>query len=152
MEAGEAGEELSPGQNKHAQIGSDGTVKSYSGETPTLDLSSENLEKAYAEFKAEQMEKLAYEDIKRSFQSRFESEVTAKNDAIAKANYDPRTEVNELKKQFSDLLDTLKNDAEMTIRKQEDAIAALNVPTYEEISKMDWSDIHLTIQRLEDKF
>jgi HK97 family phage prohead protease len=152
LEAGEAGEELSPGQNKHAQIGSDGTVKSYSGETPTLDLSAENLEKAYAEFKAEQMEKLAYEDIKRSFQSRFDNEVTAKNEAIAKANYDPRAEVNELKKQFSDLLDTLKNDAEMTIKKQEDAIASLNVPTYEEISKMDWNDIHLTIQRLEEKF
>ena len=152
LEAGEAGEGLSPGQNKHAQIGSDGTVKSYSGETPTLDLSAENLEKAYAEFKAEQMEKLAYEDIKRSFQSRFDNEVTAKNEAIAKANYDPRAEVNELKKQFSDLLDTLKNDAEMTIKKQEDAIASLNVPTYEEISKMDWNDIHLTIQRLEEKF
>tara|TARA_B100000214_G_scaffold356699_1_gene315527 strand:+ start:1883 stop:3151 length:1269 start_codon:yes stop_codon:yes gene_type:complete len=152
LEAGEAGEELSPGQNKHAQIGSDGTVKSYSGETPTLDLSAENLEKAYAEFKAEQMEKLAYEDIKRSFQSRFDNEVNAKNEAIAKANYDPRAEVNELKKQFSDLLDTLKNDAEMTIKKQEDAIASLNVPTYEEISKMDWNDIHLTIQRLEEKF
>ena len=153
IEAGEAGEELTPGQNKHAQIGSDGKVtKTYSGETPTLDLSQENLEKAYAEFKAEQMEKLAYEDIKRGFQDRFNAEVAQKNDAIAKASYDPRAEVNELKKQFSDLLDTLKNDAEMTIKKQEDAIASLNMPTYEEISKMDWSDIHLTIQRLEENF
>ena len=98
------------------------------------------------------MEKLAYEDIKRGFQERFNAEVAQKNDAIAKASYDPRAEVNELKKQFSDLLDTLKNDAEMTIKKQEDAIASLNMPTYEEISKMDWSDIHLTIQRLEENF
>ena len=153
IEAGEAGEELSPGQNKHAQIGSDGKVtKTYSNETPTLDLSQENLEKAYAEFKAEQMEKLAYEDIKRGFQQRFNSEIAVKKEQIAKASYDPRAEVNELKKQFSDLLDTLKNDAEMTIKKQEDAIASLNMPTYEEISKMDWSDIHLTIQRLEENF
>jgi len=152
LEAGEAGEELNPGQNVHAQIGSDGTVKSYSGETPTLDLSQENLEKAYAEFKAEQMEKLAYEDIKRGFQARFNNEVTIKKEQIAKAQYDPRAEVTELKKQFSDLLDTLKNDAQMTIKKQEDAVASLNIPSYEEISKMDWSDIHLTIQRLEENF
>tara|TARA_R110002012_G_scaffold245795_2_gene420810 strand:+ start:1608 stop:3029 length:1422 start_codon:yes stop_codon:yes gene_type:complete len=122
----------------------------WGNDTPTLDLSVENVEKAYAEFKAEQMEKLAYEDVKRSFQSRFDAEVSAKTDAIAKASYDPRAEVNELRKQFSDLLDTLKNDAEMTIKKHDDAVAAMNIPTYEEIAKMDWADIHLTIQRLED--
>ena len=38
----------------------------------------------------------------------------------------------------------------MTIKKQEQAIADLNIPTYDEISKMDWNDIHLTVQRLED--
>ena len=128
------------------------TKQVWGNDTPTLDLSVENIEKAYAEFKAEQMEKLAYEDIKRGFQDRFNSEVSVKTDAIAKASYDPRTEVNELKKQFGDLLDTLKGDAEMTIKKQEQAIANLNIPTYDEISKMDWNDIHLTIQRLEENF
>ena len=124
----------------------------WGNDTPTLDLSLENVEKAYAEFKAEQMEKLAYEDVKRSFQARFDAEVAQKTDAIAKAEYDPRNEVNELKKQFVDLLDTLKNDAEMTIKKQEQRVANMNIPTYEEIAKMDWNDIHLTMQRLEENY
>ena len=163
----EAGDELTAGQTTHGQkkemtyqdksgaldLGSGNlrvSKKVWGNDTPTLDLSVENVEKAYAEFKAEQMEKLAYEDVKRSFQSRFDAELASKTDAIAKAEYDPRTEVNELKKQFVDLLDTLKNDAEMTIKKQEQRVANMNIPTYEEIAKMDWSDIHLTIQRLED--
>ena len=79
-------------------------------------------------------------------------EIASKTDAIAKAEYDPRTEVNELKKQFSDLLDTLKGDAEMTIRKQEEAVANLNIPSADEIAKMDWNDIHLTMQRLEENY
>jgi hypothetical protein len=151
VEAGEAGEEIVIGgkpSNKHAQIT---VAKSpWGGDTPSLDLSQENLEKAYAEFKSEQMEKLAYDDIKRSFQSRLNTELSVKKDAIAKSAYDPRTEVNQLKKQFGELLDTLKNDAEMTIQKRDNAVAALNIPSYDEISKMDWNEIHLTMQRLED--
>jgi len=165
---GEAGKELVEGDNVNEQkdemgyqevdvgapdLGSGSlrvSKRVWGNDTPTLDLSVENVEKAYAEFKAEQMEKLAYEDVKRSFQARFDSEIAQKTDAIAKAQYDPRAEVNELKKQFSDLLDTLKNDAEMTIRKQQERVASMNIPTYEEIAKMDWSDIHLTIQRLEE--
>jgi len=149
-------EELHPvkhGSGRLANKGHDGFGKSvWTNDTPTLDLSVENIEKAYAEFKAEQMEKLAYEDVKRSFQARFDAEVAQKTDAIAKAEYDPRTEVNELKKQFSDLLDTLKGDAEMTIRKQEEAVANLNIPSADEIAKMDWNDIHLTMQRLEENY
>ena len=151
VEAGEAGEEVVIGgkpSNKHAQIT---VAKSpWGGDTPSLDLSQENLEKAYAEFKAEQMEKLAYEDIKHSFQSRLDTELSVKKEEIAKSAYDPRTEVNQLKKQFSELLDTLKGDAEMTIQKRDNAVAALNIPSYDDISKMDWNEIHLTMQRLEE--
>ena len=154
VEAGEAGEIIFEGtaKNKHDQISVVGK-SIWNGDTNGLDLSAENLEKAYAEFKAEQMEKMAYDDIKNSFQSRFSSEVSVKKDAIAKARYDPRVEVNELKKQFGDLLDTLKGDAEMTITKQQKAVDAVqaNIPTYEEIAKMDWNEIHLTMQNLEEK-
>ena len=154
VEAGEAGEIIFEGtaKNKHDQISVVGK-SIWNGDTNGLDLSAENLEKAYAEFKAEQMEKMAYEDIKHSFESRFSSEVSVKKDAIAKARYDPRVEVNELKKQFGDLLDTLKDDAEMTITKQQKAVDAVqaNIPTYDEIAKMDWNEIHLTMQNLEEK-
>jgi HK97 family phage prohead protease len=158
----EAGLEVVSGgqpKSKHAQRGDMGipagteTKKSiYSGNTPTLDLSAENLEKAYAEFKAEQMEKMAYNDIKAGFQKRFESEVNVKKEAIAKANYDPRSEVNELKKQFSELIDTLKGEKENVIRKQQEAVDNLNVPSGDEIAKMDWNEVHLAMARLERNF
>jgi len=155
----EAGlEVISGGQpaSKHGQIkvpqGTETKKSLYSGDTPTLDLSAENLEKAYAEFKAEQMEKMAYNDIKSGFQKRFEAEVNVKKEAIAKANYDPRSEVNELKKQFSELIDTLKGDKENVIRKQQEAVDNLNVPSGDEIAKMDWNEVHLAMARLERNF
>ena len=158
----EAGEEVVVGgqpKSKHEQRGDMGipagteTKKSiYGGDTPTLDLSVENLEKAYAEFKAEQMEKMAYNDIKSNFQKRFDAEVTAKADSIAKRNYDPRTEVNELKKQFSELIDTLKGEKENVILKQQQAVDDLNVPSSDELAKMDWNEVHLAMARLERNF
>ena len=159
---GEAGDEVVVnGQPKstHEDRGKMGipagteTKKSlYNGDTPTLDLSVENLEKAYAEFKAEQMEKMAYNDIKSSFQARFDAEVAAKADSIEKSNYDPRAEVNELKKQFSELIDTLKGEKENVIRKQQQAVDDLNVPSIDEIAKMDWNEVHLAMARLERNF
>ena len=155
----EAGlEVVSGGQpsSKHGQRGDMGipagteTKKSlYGGDTPTLDLSPENLEKAYAEFKAEQMEKMAYEDIKAGFQQRFNAELNVKKEAIAKAEYDPRVEVNELKKQFSELIDTLKGEKENVIRKQQEAVDNLNIPSGDEIAKMDWNDLHNLVRDME---
>ena len=159
---GEAGDEVVVGgqdRSTHEKrkdmgipAGTEAKKSLYSGDTPTLDLSAENLEKAYAEFKAEQMEKMAYNDIKSSFQARFDAEVAAKADSIEKANYDPRTEVNELKKQFSELIDTLKGEKENVIRKQQEAVDNLNVPSIDEIAKMDWNEVHLAMARLERNF
>ena len=123
----------------------------WTGETHGLDLSHENLEKAYQQFKAEQMEKLAYDDIKRSFQGRLDSELAVKKANVERNEYDAQAEVSELKKQFGELLDTLKNDAEMTIAKQQKVVADMNIPSYEDIAKMDWNEIHLTMQRLEER-
>jgi HAMP domain-containing protein len=98
------------------------------------------------------MEKMAYNDIKSGFQARFNAEVAAKADSIEKSNYDPRTEVNELKKQFSELIDTLKGEKENVIRKQQKAVDNLNVPSSDEIAKMDWNEVHLAMARLERNF
>ena len=154
VEAGEAGEEIVVGgkpRNKHDQISVVGKSV-WNNETVGLDLSPENLEKAYQEFRAEQMEKLAYGDIKDSFESRFQNELVTKTDAIAKENYDPRVEVNQLKKQFGELLDTLNSD-DGIIRKAAKAPEFdpnLRIPTSEEIAKMDWSEVHLAIQKFEE--
>ena len=58
-------------------------------------------------------------------------------------------EISELKKQFADLLNNLKAEEETVIRKQEEAVAELNIPNGDEIAKMDWSDINALVERLE---
>jgi len=144
IEHGGAGDLVS---ESHDQLGSNYMAKF--DEQSTLDLSPENLEKAYAEFKAEQLEKAAYDAIKEKFQTRFDSEMVAKTEEIEKANYDAKSEVAELKKQFSDLLSSLDENKESVIRKQEEAVAELNLPTGDEIAKMDWNDINALVERLE---
>ena len=145
VEAGTAGED---DVNKpHPQLGSNHMAK-YEDQS-TLDLSPENLEKAYAEFKAEQLEKAAYESVKNNFQARFDAEMLAKTEEIEKANYDAKAEVAELKEQFSSLLKSLTEEKETVIRKQEEVVAELDIPSGDEIAKMDWSDINALVERLE---
>ena len=144
VEAGNAGGMVN---DKHPQL--DGKYMAKYADQSTLDLSPENLEKAYVEFKAEQLEKLAYEKVKDGFQSRFNTEMVTKTEEIEKANYDAKAEVTELKKQFTDLLTSLKDEQETEIKKQEEVIAELDIPSGEEISKMDWSDINALVERLE---
>jgi len=144
VEAGNAGDYV---DDAHPQL--DGKYMAKYEEQSTLDLSAENLEKAYAEFKAEQLEKMAFDSVKNGFQDRFNAEMVAKTEEIEKSNYDAKSEVAELKKQFSDLLTSLKDEQETVIRKQEEAVAELNLPNGEEISKMDWSDINALVEKLE---
>jgi len=145
VEAGTAGED---DVNKpHPQLGGNHMAK-YEDQS-TLDLSPENLEKAYAEFKAEQLEKAAYESVKNNFQERFDAEMVAKAEEIEKSNYDAQAEVAELKEQFSSLLKSLTEEKETVIRKQEEVVEELNIPSSDEIAKMDWSDINALVERLE---
>tara|TARA_R110000824_G_scaffold107187_2_gene253198 strand:- start:2536 stop:3804 length:1269 start_codon:yes stop_codon:yes gene_type:complete len=144
VEAGNAGEYV---DDAHPQL--DGKYMAKLEDQSTLDLSAENLEKAYVEFKAEQLEKMAYEQVKGNFQSRFNTEMVTKSEELDKANYDAKSEVSELKKQFTDLLTSLKDEQVTVIRKQEEHIAELNIPNGDEISKMDWSDINALVEKLE---
>ena len=118
VEAGNAGEYV---DDAHPQL--DGKYMAKFDDQSTLDLSPENLEKAYAEFKAEQLEKAAYEAVKNQFQTRFDAEMVAKTEEIEKASYDAKAEVAELKEQFSSLLKSLKEEKETVIRKQEEVVA-----------------------------
>ena len=144
IDAGNAGEYV---DDAHPQLDSKYMAKF--DDQSTLDLSPENLEKAYAEFKAEQLEKAAYEAVKNQFQTRFDAEMVAKTEEIEKASYDAKAEVAELKEQFSSLLKSLKEEKETVIRKQEEVVAELNIPSGDEIAKMDWSDINALVERLE---
>ena len=146
VEAGTAGGYV---DDTHDQMSDDGTTIKQFEDQSTLDLSAENLEKAYSEFKAEQLEKAAYESVKNNFQTRFDSEMVAKTEEIAKSNYDAQAEVSELKEQFSSLLKSLTEEKQTVIRKQEEVVAELNIPSSDEIAKMDWSDINALVERLE---
>ena len=79
-------------------------------EQSTLDLSPENLEKAYAQFKAEELEKMAFETVRNNFQSRLEAEMVAKSQEIEKSQYDAQAEVMQLRKQFRTMQERKNSD------------------------------------------
>ena len=86
---------------------------------PSLDLSNENVEKAYAEFKREQEESRAYDVIKNEFERRYNTEVKAETSQIQKENYDAHSEVESLKSQFTDLRKSLENVDNVIAKVQE---------------------------------
>ena len=96
-----------------------------------------------------ELEKLAYENVRKGFQERFEAEMVTEQSAINKSNYDAQSEVYELKKQFSELLTTLTDERTNVIAKQEQAVAELNIPSSDEIAKMSWKEINDVMARLE---
>ena len=116
-------------------------VKAFNnGEFDTLDLSVGNIEKAYEAFRQEQLEALAYDNLKKSFEARFAKEVSTREDVIAKQNYDAQSEIASLKDEFTQLRKSLTAEKETILKAQEEAKAIL--PTMDEMANMDWSDIH----------
>ena len=110
----------------------------------TLNLSAENVEKAYSQFKAEQMEKLAYDNLSKTFEARFASELSVKKSAAKSASYDARTDVAALKKEFALLRKSLSAKDE-TIRKSAEMSMALpeGIPTsLEAAANMTWDELH----------
>ncbi len=116
-------------------------VKAFGNEEmETLDLSVGNIEKAYEAFRQEQLEKLAYDNLQKSFESRFESEVGSRESLIAKANYDAQNEIASLKEEFTALRKSLTAEKDSIIKAQEEA--QVKLPSMDELADMDWSDIH----------
>ena len=146
VEAGEAGQVIVEGgnpRNKHTQIS---VVKGFG--VDSLNLSENNLEKAYKQFKAEKLEKMAFDNLNDTFSERFNREVEVKKAEIAKNSYDAHSEVSELKKQFSELLTYLQDNKDNTIIKQQQIVEELQVPSSEDIAKMSWGELDAEIKRL----
>ena len=118
---------------------------------PTLDLSAANLEKAYEAFRAEKLEAMAYENLSKTFSDRFDSELKAQDEAIAKANYDAKAEVAELREQFASLKKSLTEEKQQVIAKQEQIVSNLNIPSTDDIVKMSWDELHQVIDNLENR-
>ena len=116
-------------------------VKAFNNdELETLDLSVANIEKAYDAFRQEQLEKLAYDNLQKQFEVRFKAETSTRTDAIAKANYDAKSEIASLKDEFTALRKSLTAEKETILKAQEES--QIQLPTMDELAEMDWSDIH----------
>ena len=120
----------------------------------SLDLSEENIAKAYAQFKAEKEEARAYDLIKNEFEARYNAELKAEADAIAKSNYDASAEVAALKNEFAELRKSLESNNEVIAK----SVAEANTPTglsedviakMNNISEMSWEEINDLVREVQ---
>ena len=141
----EAGEEVVSNGNPTAAPAALSVAKGLeSGDFTTLNLSAENVEKAYEAYKAEQLEKLAYDNLSKTFADRFTAELEVKKSSAERAEYDARTDVAGLKEEFAELRKAL-TEKDDEIRKTQEVAFDLpeNFPTtVEEAGNMSWADIH----------
>ena len=146
----EAGEEVVSGGNPTATPAPLKVSKGLeNGDFSTLDLSVENVEKAYEAFKAEKLEAMAYDSLNKEFSERLTSELSVKKSAAERAEYDARTDVAALKTEFAELRKSLSAERQ-EIRKA--AEVAFEVPeglpsNTSDASEMSWSDIHSIVER-----
>tara|TARA_Y100000004_G_scaffold105802_1_gene118726 strand:+ start:1510 stop:2724 length:1215 start_codon:yes stop_codon:yes gene_type:complete len=138
----EAGETVIEGGSPKA---SSIKLKGYDNEDfSTLNLSAENVEKAYEQFKAEQLEKIAYDDLQKQFAARFEAEKEVRKESAERAEYDAKSEVALLKSEFAELRKSL-TEKDNEIRKSAEVAMSLpdNLPTsIEDAANLSWDEIH----------
>ena len=146
----EAGEEVVTGGNP---VATPAPLKVSKGlensDFSTLDLSVENVEKAYEAFKAERLEAMAYESLNKEFSDRLEAELSVKKSAAERAEYDARNDVAALKEEFAELRKSLSAESD-EIRKAKEVAFELpeGIPTnLKEASEISWSDIHSIVER-----
>ena len=148
----EAGEEVVSGGKPKAAPAALSVSKGLEGsDFTTLDLSVENVEKAYEAFMAEQLEAMAYDNLSKTFADRFAAELEVKKSAAERAEYDASTEVAALKEEFAELRKSLtaKDDE---IRKAREV--AFSLPegfptTADAMAEMSWGDIHNLARKVE---
>ena len=122
-------------------------VKAFeNNEFDTLNLSNANIEKAYEAFRQEQLEALAYDNLRKSFESRFEREVAERENILAKSQYDAQAEIASIKEEFSELRKSLTAEKETILKAQEESV--IKMPSIDDIASMDWSDIHKMVNNI----
>ena len=109
-------------------------------ELETLDLSIPNIEKAYSAFRQEQLEKRAYDNLQKSFENRFKSEVSSKENLLSKAQYDAQAEIASMKNEFALLRKSLTAEKDSIIKAQEES--TITLPSMDDLAQMEWSEIH----------
>jgi HK97 family phage prohead protease len=122
-------------------------VKAFeNNEFSSLDLSNSNIEKAYAAFREEQLEALAYDNLRKSFETRFNSERANRENILAKSQYDAASEIASLKDEFTQLRKSLTAEKETILKAQEES--TITLPSLTDIAEMEWSDIHKMVNNI----
>lgn len=142
----EAGEEVVSGGKPTAAPAALGNVNKglEASDFPTLNLTAENVEKAYEQYKAEQLEKRAFDSLSKQFENRLSEELAVKKANAERAEYDARTDVAGLKAEFAELRKSL-SEKDTEIRKAREVAFSLpeGVPTdTEAAAEVSWDDIH----------
>ena len=140
----EAGEEVVSGGTPTATPAPLKVSKEWdSAEFTTLDLTAENVEKAYEQYKAEQLEKIAYDSMNKQFEERFATEQSVRKATVERNEYDARSEVAELKEQFADLRKSLTTENSQIVKEESTVSLPEGFPTsIDDLSDMSWGDIH----------
>jgi len=122
-------------------------IKRKSESVNTLNLSHENLAKAYEQFKAEQEEARAYEVIKNEFESRYQAELKAEADMVAKSKYDAAQEVESLKTQFAELRKSLESNNSVIAKQVEQVQTGNALPEdvllkMQNLHELSWDEVN----------
>lgn len=137
----EAGVEIGEPADRVVVSGGKPVAKAFeNNEFKTLSLDNATIEKAYEQYRQEQLEKLAYENLEKSFEARFNEEVANREALVEKQNYDAQAEIATLKEEFSNLAKSLVEEKNAIVKAQEESVVTL--PNIEEVAEMSWSDIH----------
>ena len=137
----EAGVEIGEPADRIVIDGGKPVAKAFeNNEFKTLSLDNATVEKAYEQYRQEQLEKLAYENLEKSFEARFNEEVANREALVEKQNYDAQAEIATLKEEFSNLAKSLVEEKNAIVKAQEESVVTL--PNIEEVAEMSWSDIH----------
>jgi len=116
-------------------------VKSFNnGEISSLNLSPDNIEKAYAEYKAEQLEKMALGSLEKTFESRFKNEVSHRESVISKANYDAKGEVSALKEELAELRKSFSSETSEILKSK--TTPSVTIPSMDDVANMSWADLN----------
>ena len=122
-------------------------VKAFeNNEFDTLNLSNANIEKAYEAFRQEKLEELAYDNLRKSFETRFSNEVSNRENILAKSQYDAQAEIASIKEEFSELRKSLTAEKETILKAQEESV--IKMPSIDDIASMEWSDIHKMVNNI----
>jgi len=120
----------------------------------TLNLSDENIAKAYAQFKAEKEEARAYDLIKNQFEARYSAEMVTEKETIAKEKYNASEEVSALRNEFTELRKALTSNNSV-IAKQVEAASTPTGLSEDVISKMQniheltWDEVNELVREVQ---